>query len=377
MLGYTFAVLKKKMNSKPARPETLALGKKRPRKAAPLKEIAKKKVKTEENDPMVTIEVPQSKELEAMMESIFSIPPPEGPTSTADMVMKGMDKIQALEERLEREAAIEMAAAEAALKENKVALAEEKTKDSAVTVTDLSCPIHPWEPLCPGSSGDFWYEKCGYEGCLVFIPTQHLDVMLKQLKYHVHPMLKEQWATLRCDCGLRPRMKLSLSEKNYQKVYLTCGVNRRGVEEFGKERCRYFQWIHWKPRKITSQASLSPLVEAIRDGDPKSKLFHGPFIVGGTFNTIVFPEEFRNLDSRPYLKTAYDGMQSFPEWKTELYLAALTRYLKEEGKREEVVEIVQGLKDKHSPNTYSVLFEEALENAKKEKKLGLKLTCDC
>ena len=333
------------MNSKPVRPETLALGKKRQRKAAPLKEIAKK-AKTEHD---TTLEVPQSKELESMIESMFGVPPPaEGPTSTGEMVLQGMAKIEALEKRM-------------------------CEKNEEATVTDLSCPIHPWEPLCPGSSGDFWYERCGHEGCLVFIPTQHLDVMLKQLKNHLHPTLKEQWATLRCECGLRPRMKLSLSEKNYEKVYLTCGVNQRGVEEFGKVRCRYFQWIHWKPRKECP----SPLEEVLGSGDPKSKLFHGPFIVGGTFNTIGWPEEFRNLDSRPYLRSAYDGMQSFPEWKTELYLAALTRYLKEEGKREEVLEIVQGLKDKHAPNTYSVLFEEAVVAARKEKKSGLKLTCDC
>ena len=145
------------------------------------------------------------------------------------------------------------------------------------------------------------------------------------------------------------------------------------MEEFGIERCRYFQWIHCKPRKVCP----SPLEKVQGSGDPKSKLFQGPFIVGGTFNTIGWPEEFRNLDSRFYLRSAYDAMLTFPEWKTELYLTALTRYLKEEAKREEVVEIVQGLKDKHAPNTYSVLFEEALEDAKKEKKLGLKLTCDC
>ena len=68
-------------------------------------------------------------------------------------------------------------------------------------------------------------------------------------------------------------------------------------------------------------------------------------------------------------------MKAFPEWKTELYLAALTRYLKEE-KREEVVEIVRGLKEKHAPNTYSVLYEEALEAAQ-PKKPALRMTCDC
>ena len=39
-------------------------------------------------------------------------------------------------------------------------------------------------------------------------------------------------------------------------------------------------------------------------------------MVGGHCNTIMFPEEFRNLNSCPYLKSAYEGMKVFPEWKT-------------------------------------------------------------
>ena len=163
-------------------------------------------------------------------------------------------------------------------------------------ITDLSCPVHEWEPLRPGSCGKFHYERCGQEGCLVFIPTQHLDVMLRELKDHLHPTLKHQWESLRCECGLRPRMKLSLSEKNYQKIYLTCRVNQRGVEEFGKVRCRYFQWIYWKPRVPKDQQQQGP------ESLGKEKLWKGGFVVGGSYNTSLFPEEFRNLDSRPFHK---------------------------------------------------------------------------
>ena len=63
-------------------------------------------------------------------------------------------------------------------------------------VADLSCPIHEWEHLCPGSCGDFFYECCSHDGFLVFIPTRHMDVMLKELKDHLHPALKAQWSSL-------------------------------------------------------------------------------------------------------------------------------------------------------------------------------------
>ena len=65
--------------------------------------------------------------------------------------------------------------------------------------------------LVPRCCGEFHYERCG---CLVFIPTPHLDVMLRELKDHLHSALKRQWESLRCECGLRPRMKLSFMRKD-------------------------------------------------------------------------------------------------------------------------------------------------------------------
>ena len=62
---------------------------------------------------------------------------------------------------------------------------------------------------------------------------------------------------------------------------------------------------------------------------------------GGSYNTIMFPDEFRNLDSRPYLKSAYEGTQESPEWKATIYVAALTRYLREEGHSADVLHRVQ------------------------------------
>ena len=149
------------------------------------------------------------------------------------------------------------------------------------------------------------------------------------------PRVETSRESLSCECGLRPYMKLSLSEKNYRKIYLTCGVNQRGMEEFGKVHCQYFQWIHWKRRVLKDQQQQGP-----------EKLWKGRFVVTGSYNTIMFPEEFRNLDSRLYLKSAYEGMKVFPEWKTEMYMAALTRYLKEEGQSAEVVQTVRRLKKK-------------------------------
>ena len=77
-----------------------------------------------------------------------------------------------------------------------------------------------------------------------------------------------------------------------------------------KETCRYFQWIDWK-RCVQKEQLETPLAT-------EKKLWKGGFVVGGSYNTIMFPEE-----------SASEAMQQFPEWKGMIYLSALTRYLKE------------------------------------------------
>ena len=52
---------------------------------------------------------------------------------------------------------------------------------------------------------------------------------------------------LQCKCGEVPRMKLSRSDKNFHKVFLTCGQNPYQIQP-----CGYFQWMHaplWKPKR--------------------------------------------------------------------------------------------------------------------------------
>lgn len=55
----------------------------------------------------------------------------------------------------------------------------------------------------------------------------------------IHPEVHAKWGQLECLCHYIPKMRLSKTARNMNKVFLTCGVpyNRR-------PSCRYFQWIH-------------------------------------------------------------------------------------------------------------------------------------
>ena len=72
---------------------------------------------------------------------------------------------------------------------------------------------------------------------------------MEKLKEDTHPQVRArvQRGELRCKCGFVPKMKLSRTQKNYQKVFFSCGSFHPG-----KDSCGYFQWLHgplWCPRE--------------------------------------------------------------------------------------------------------------------------------
>ena len=109
------------------------------------------------------------------------------------------------------------------------------------------CPFHPLVPLKilnPDAENEPVYYKC--HDCPVWCTSNTVDTVLTELKANIHPEVLAKLEELTCQCGLTPRMKLSQSEKNPRKVFLTCGQNPRE-----KESCGYFQWMHgplWRPK---------------------------------------------------------------------------------------------------------------------------------
>ena len=72
---------------------------------------------------------------------------------------------------------------------------------------------------------------------------------MEKLKEDTHPQVHARLkrGELKCKCGLVPKMKLSRTAKNHNKVFFSCGSFVPGGEP-----CGYFQWLHgplWCPRE--------------------------------------------------------------------------------------------------------------------------------
>ena len=124
------------------------------------------------------------------------------------------------------------------------AVAEALNVDNRYVETH-SCPLHEecvMKCLNPDEVCGALLFKCEKPGCAVFWTSDSHQAVVHQLCQSIHPTVHQGLCdgTLKCYCAFTPRMKLSRSEKNYERVFLTC---------FKKNNpCRYFQWIHWKVR---------------------------------------------------------------------------------------------------------------------------------
>ena len=115
-----------------------------------------------------------------------------------------------------------------------------------------SCPFHPQRFLeCVNPQAQFGplRFKCPQEGCPVYLFEDTREVMMEALKEDTHPQVRArlQRGELKCRCGFVPKMKLSRTAKNYNKVFFSCGSFIPG-----EEPCGYFQWLHgplWCPRE--------------------------------------------------------------------------------------------------------------------------------
>ena len=115
-----------------------------------------------------------------------------------------------------------------------------------------ACPFHPQQFIhCVNPQtnyGQLRY-KCPQEGCPVYLFEDTREVIMEALKKDTHPQVHARLkrGELKCRCGFVPKMKLSRTAKNYNKVFFSCGSFVPG-----REPCGYFQWLHgplWCPRE--------------------------------------------------------------------------------------------------------------------------------
>ena len=115
-----------------------------------------------------------------------------------------------------------------------------------------SCPFHPHrfiECVNPRSNFGPLRFKCPQEGCPVYLFEDTREVMMEKLKEDTHPQVQARvkYGELKCKCGFVPKMKLSRTAKNHNKVFFSCGSFLTHAKP-----CGYFQWLHgplWCPRE--------------------------------------------------------------------------------------------------------------------------------
>ena len=88
--------------------------------------------------------------------------------------------------------------------------------------------------------------------CPVFFGRfEQKHTVLNKLCHEIHPKIQQSWGAFACFCGLVPKLKLSQTEKNPNKVFLTCPKVREA-------RCNFFQWIHQAPKPVKVPKASSP-----------------------------------------------------------------------------------------------------------------------
>ena len=121
-----------------------------------------------------------------------------------------------------------------------------------------TCPFHPHQFIyCVNPQTQFGQLrfKCPQEGCPVYLFEDTREVVMEKLKEDTHPQVRArlQRGELKCQCGFVPKMKLSRTNKNYQKVFFSCGSFLTHAKP-----CGYFQWLHgppWRPQTPTDAVS--------------------------------------------------------------------------------------------------------------------------
>ena len=77
------------------------------------------------------------------------------------------------------------------------------------------------------------------------------QTVLKTICNSIHHKIHQEWGTFACQCGLVPRLKLSQTPRNPNKVFLCCPKEREA-------RCNYFQWIHQAPKPVKVPKASTP-----------------------------------------------------------------------------------------------------------------------
>ena len=94
-------------------------------------------------------------------------------------------------------------------------------------------PAHLVCHLEPRVSQNGWhYAKCPMFQCLLFCGEEKAGLYMRAVHEQVHSDILKMWKQMLCFCCKPPVLQQSRSEKNPDRMFLTCS----------KKKCKFFQW---------------------------------------------------------------------------------------------------------------------------------------
>ena len=101
-----------------------------------------------------------------------------------------------------------------------------------VYMQDASKPLH---------TNFLVFNKGKKYSCPVFFGSlEEKQAVVDRLCNHIHPQTLQQWGTFSCYCDVVPRLKLSKTATNPNRLFVCCPKPQ-------ELKCRFFQWIDKPP----------------------------------------------------------------------------------------------------------------------------------
>ena len=184
-----------------------------------------------------------------------------------------------------------------------------------VTVVDekpppeLMCPFHkvPLEDVESTLNRDDCDPcvRCNEEDCVVFSSKKNAEKVIEGLKTQMHSALRKEWHRITCKCGYRPNLSMSRSEKNPDRLLLSCSWLPK------EDRCRFFQWIDrpmFRQREKTEKPKQmkSSFDERAENWKKFQKMF---FMMKGKRDLRREDQEVEGGKKRPRGKVSHDCVE--------------------------------------------------------------------
>ena len=112
--------------------------------------------------------------------------------------------------------------------------ADEPLEETTLNGLDyMVCPKHLTRLEHCKSRQGWEYMKCPSIPCFLMCGKDKASDYMKAVYQNIHPDICDRWEKLNCFCGHYPILKQSWSEKNPNRLYLSCGDN---------QKCKFFRW---------------------------------------------------------------------------------------------------------------------------------------